>query len=107
MQVLDLDRSQYVKDTTNAADDSLKFHEENTSVEPNAASYTNRINQLYSFRKNIQNLINKDGLGPSTDYNKFLRLKAIDALDNDVSPSEISTSVSSPITASTDTIGEP
>lgn len=101
MQVLDLDRSQYVKDTTNAADDSLKFHEENTSVEPNAASYTNRINQLYSFRKNIQNLINKDGLGPSTDYNKFLRLKAIDALDNDVSPSEISTSVSSPITAST------
>jgi hypothetical protein len=61
----------------------LNFH---TDSELNFASYKNRINQLYDTQDQIEHLLNKDGLKPSTDYQKFLRLKTKDAL-NGTNPS--------------------
>ena len=53
----------------------MRFHEENTNLEKDPASYKNRIDQLYNFRTNIQKLIYRNGLAPSTDYSKFLFFK--------------------------------
>ena len=80
------------------ATDYLKFHDDSES---NAASFKNRINQLYSYRTNIAKLISKNSFQPTGDYTKFLRLKAIDAVSDDVQESNIAASISSPITAST------
>ena len=75
----------------------LNFH---TDSELNFASYKNRINQLYDTQDQIEHLLNKDGLKPSTDYQKFLRLKTKDAL-NGTNPSEAATSAKTPIRSST------
>ena len=79
----------------------MRFHEENTNLEKDPASYKNRIDQLYNFRTNIQKLIYRNGLAPSTDYSKFLRLKSKDALNEDVQESSIATSITKPVCAST------
>ena len=79
----------------------MRFHEENTNLEKDPASYKNRIDQLYNFRTNIQKLIYRNGLAPSTDYSKFLRLKSKDALSEDVQESSIATSITKPVCAST------
>ena len=79
----------------------IRFHEENTNLERDPASYKNRINQLYNFRTNIKKLIYRNGFEPSTDYSKFLRLKSKDALSEDVQESNIATSVTKPMCAST------
>ena len=80
------------------ATDYLKFHDDS---ETNEASFQNRINQLYNYRKNIAKLISKDSFQPTGDYTKFLRLKAIDAMKEDVQESNIASSVKSPVVAST------
>ena len=79
----------------------MRFHEENTNLERDPASYKNRISQLYNFRTNIKKLIYRNGFEPSTDYSKFLRLKSKDALGEDVQESNITTSITKPVCAST------
>lgn len=85
-------------DITNVGNnETLLFH---TESETNGAAYRQRIESLYNTRNNINSLMNRNGLKPSTDYNRFLKLKTRDALIG-TSASEIATSAKSPIVAST------
>lgn len=98
---IEKERDDALSKKTNISDDSLRFHEENPLKEANAASFKNRIEQLYTTRKQISKLISRNGFEPSTDYEKFLKLKNKDALRDDVISSNIATSAKSPILSST------
>lgn len=92
---IEKDRSGEITNVNN--NETLLFH---TESETNSASYKNRINQLYGTRNNIEQLMNRHGLKPSTDYQRFLKLKTRDALSGTIA-SEIATSARSPIISST------
>ena len=94
---IELDRTEYMSEMTESNNNEVRFHADS---ETNGASYKNRIDELYKFRNNIGRLINRNGLTPTTDYAKFLRLKAIDAMKDDVVQSNVSASAKSPILSS-------